>query len=55
MEFTFAADELLGDVIDTEEQLKARYELIKVRFDHARQAALKNTDLYLSMSDDLDV
>lgn len=54
-EFTFAADELLEEVVDDEEQLKAKYEAVKGRFNQARQAALKNTDLYLSMSADLDV
>lgn len=55
MEFAFAADELLEEVIETEEQLKQKYDSVKHRFDRARQAALKNTDLYLSMADDLDV
>jgi len=54
-EFEFATDELLPEVIENEEQLRQKYESVKGRFDHARQAALKNTDLYLSMSGDLDV
>jgi hypothetical protein len=55
IEFAFAADELLDEVVENEEQLKQKYESVKGRFDRARQAALKNTDLYLSMSGDLDV
>ena len=55
MEFTFATDELLTEIVDNEDQLKNRYDAVKGRFSHARQGALKNTDLYVSMSDDLDV
>jgi hypothetical protein len=54
-EFSFAADELLSEVIEDEDQLKEKYDSVKGRFDHARRSALKNTDRYLSMVDDLDV
>src|ERR1017187_2376177 len=55
MELTFISEELLEEVIDDEDQLKAKYDAVKGRFDHARPTALRNTDLYLSMVDDLDV
>jgi hypothetical protein len=55
LEFTFAVDELLEEVIEDEAQLKHKYTAVKHRFDFARQGALKNTHLYLSMAHDLDV
>jgi hypothetical protein len=55
MEFTFASSELLDEVIESEDQLREKYDSVKRRFDHARQAALTNTQIYLSMVADLDV
>lgn len=54
-EFEFATDELLDEVVVDEAHLRVKFDGVKYRFDHARQAALRNTDLYLSMADDLDV
>jgi len=55
MELTFISEELLEEVIDDETQLKQKYDSVKGRFDRARPTALGNTDLYLSMVEDLDV
>jgi hypothetical protein len=55
LELTFISEELLDEEIENEEQLKEKYDSVKGRFDHARRAALGNTDLYLSMVEDLDV
>jgi hypothetical protein len=55
MELTFISEELLDEVIDNEDQLRQKYDAVKGRFDRARPAALGNTDLYLSMAEDLDV
>ncbi len=55
MELTFISEELIEEVIENEEQLKQKYDSVKGRFDHTRPAALGNTELYLSMVEDLDV
>ncbi|HEX4485312.1 MAG TPA: hypothetical protein VH088_03545, partial [Terriglobales bacterium] len=55
LELTFISEELLDEVIDAEDQLKQKYDSVKGRFDRARPAALRNTDLYLSMVEDLDI
>jgi hypothetical protein len=55
MELTFISEELLDEVIEDEEQLKSKYDAVKGRFDRARPTALGNTELYLSMVEDLDV
>jgi hypothetical protein len=55
MELTFISEELLEEVIEDEDQLKQKYDSVKGRFDRARPTALGNTDLYLSMVEDLDV
>ncbi len=55
LELTFISEELLDELIEDEEQLKQKYDAVKSRFDHARPAALGNTDLYLSMVEDLDI
>jgi hypothetical protein len=54
-ELTFISEELLDEEIEDEEQLKAKYDAVKNRFDRARPTALRNTELYLSMVQDLDV
>jgi hypothetical protein len=54
-QFIFAADELLESDIKSEEELIERYEVIRNTFAGARSAALRNTELYLSMANDLDV
>jgi len=54
-QFLFAADELLKSEITSEEELIERYELIRYTFASARKAALRNSKLYLSMANDVDV
>lgn len=54
-EFVFSADEMLDQPISNSQELDARYELVADRFFDARQAALANTRLYLSMTSELDV
>jgi hypothetical protein len=54
-QFLFAADELLKSEIASEGDLIERYESIRYTFTSARKAALRNTELYLSMANDLDV
>lgn len=50
-----SADELLDVEVGTEEDLEKQYSRIAAQFESARGAALKNTNLYLSMVDELDV
>jgi hypothetical protein len=51
----FAADALLESEVRSEEELIERYNEIEHSFMRARKAALRNTELYLSMTNDLDV
>ena len=54
-EFLFSADDLLDEEVETAEQLEQRYSRIFDKFENARQAALKNTEYFLSMVNDLDI
>ncbi len=54
-QFIFSADALLESEISTEEELFDRYSEVRNTFAAARKAALRNTELYLSMANDLDV
>lgn len=51
----FSADELLDDDIRNEKDIETKYAQIAKSFFGAREAALKNTEYYLSMVNDLDV
>jgi hypothetical protein len=54
-QFLFSADEILEQPISSEEELLEKYQSIRNTFSLARAAALRNTNLYLSMANDLDV
>jgi hypothetical protein len=54
-QFLFAADALLDSEVNSEKELIERYQEISHAFVLARRAALRNTELYLSMANDLDV
>jgi hypothetical protein len=54
-QFLFAADALLESEVHSEEDLIERYNEVAHSFAGARTAALRNTELYLSMANDLDV
>jgi hypothetical protein len=54
-QFEFSADEMMALEISSEEELLRHYDAVARTFATARQSALKNTDLYLSMANDLDV
>lgn len=51
----FSADDILGEQIRTEQELREKYQRVAEAFSTARVAALKNTEYYLSMVGDLDV
>lgn len=51
----FSADEILEDVIRTDEDIETKYTHVAESFSKARNAALQNTRYYLSMVNDLDV
>jgi Zn-dependent peptidase ImmA (M78 family) len=51
----FSLDEVLANVIDSESSIAATVEPIMIRFQRARENALFNTKLYLSLSQDLDI
>ena len=54
-EFSFSAAEFEDEEIGSEEDLAAKYRMYKSKFDSARSMALRNTELYLSAINDLDV
>jgi len=51
----FSAGEFADEAVESVEELHAKYARYGTRFESAREAALKNTELYLSMVHDLDV
>lgn len=53
--FEFSADELLDLPIADQEDLLEKYDKLADKFLKARESALRNTDLYLSLVNDLDV
>jgi len=54
-EFLYSADELLDQEIDNASQLEEKCKGLLELFEGARKAALRNTDYFLSMANDLDV
>jgi hypothetical protein len=54
-ELIFSADDVLDEAVASEADLEERYQRLALRFTSARQMALANTDLYLSMVNDLDI
>lgn len=54
-QYLFAADEILESEVASEDDLVAKYEAVRKVFGRARDVALRNTELYLSMANDLDV
>ncbi len=54
-QFLFSADDMLDSTIDSKKDLDDKFDQIAKAFANARQAALINTQLYLSMVEDLDV
>ena len=54
-EFIFSADDVLEESVQTKKELEDKYEAIAERFFRARNLALKNTNIYLSMVGELDV
>jgi len=53
--FSFSVDEILDEEVGSEEELSEKFRGIAHKFSDARSSALKNTDLYLSLVNDLDV
>lgn len=54
-QFQFAADDILDEYIQSEDDIRNKVEKIGVKFRTAHDLALKNTANYLSMVGDLDV
>ena len=54
-EFLFSADEMLDEEVETVAQITEKYEKVVRLFEVARRGALKNTDYFLSMVNDLDI
>lgn len=54
-EFIFSMDDVLEDTVHSEQEIRDKYAKIHKKFISARNIALKNTKLYLSMVDELDV
>lgn len=51
----FSAEEILDEEVASAEDIRDKYTRVATTFAEARQAALENTRLYLSMMNDLDV
>jgi len=51
----FSADEIVEEIINSEKDIEDRYQIVAEKFLNSRSAALKNTELYLSLVNDLDV
>ena len=51
----FSADDILDEEVSSLEEVKSLYSRARNQFKTARQAAMKNTTLYLSMVNDMDV
>lgn len=54
-EFIFSSDDVLDEAVASESDIEERYGKVADRFMTARAIALANTELYLSMVNDLDV
>jgi len=54
-EFLFSADDILDEEVENTAQIIEKYESVVNLFEVARSGALKNTDYFLSMVNDLDV
>ena len=50
-----ATEEYLDDIIETQDEIRERIGRVAARFTKAREAALRNTKLYLSIVNELDV
>lgn len=55
MQFELSVEEALSETIQDDDDLVRRLNELTTKFRDARQRALKNTELYLSMVNDLDV
>ncbi|HET6255356.1 MAG TPA: hypothetical protein VFE32_14845 [Puia sp.] len=51
----FSVDEIVEEIINSEKDIEDRYQIVAEKFLNSRGAALKNTELYLSLVNDLDV
>jgi hypothetical protein len=54
-EFLFSVDDILDEEVESNTQLTEKYEAVVRLFETARRGALKNTDYFLSMVNDLDI
>jgi hypothetical protein len=55
VEFMFSADDVLNEYVATEQELSLKFDVVSQKFVRSRESALKNTRMYLSMVNDLDV
>jgi hypothetical protein len=54
-EFLFSAEDILDEEVDGAQQIDEKYESVVKTFETARRGALKNTEYFLSMVNDLDI
>lgn len=54
-EFTFSMDDVLEETVTSRRDIDDQFAVVATKFFEIREAALTNTDYYLSMADDLDV
>jgi hypothetical protein len=54
-EFLFSAEDILDEEVESTVQINEKYESVVRLFETARRGALKNTEYFLSMVNDLDI
>jgi hypothetical protein len=54
-QLSFSLDEVLDQQVNSEDEIAKAIDPIRKKFEEARERALKNTKLYLSMISDLDI
>ena len=55
LQFEFATTDIQDEEVESEYDIKTKYEAVAEKFISARKNALQNTDIYLSLINDLDV
>jgi hypothetical protein len=55
LEFSFSADDVMEESVTSEKEIEEKIQRVASQFSRARESALDNTRLFLSMAPDLDV
>jgi len=55
LQFEFATEDIKDEEVESETEIREKYKIVAEKFISARNNALRNTDYYLSLINDLDV